>query len=179
MIRREETVAVGKFHKAHALKGELNATFEYPELMEDYLDSEAPLIVDFDGILTPFFAESYRTKGATGFLIKLDGIDSEEAARELVNKEIYAQWSRLADGDESLMLESDLIGFNVVDEEKGELGHVEDIDDSTANELILVRTPEDSIIYIPLVDDFITGVDEETKTLHVSLPEELLNLNEG
>lgn len=177
MITHDELIEIGKFRKIHGLKGELNATFEFEELIEDYIDGDNPLVVDIDGIYVPFYAETLRPKGATSFLVKLDGLDSGEEAQAMVNKEIYALRDKITPEGEELLLQDELVGFRVVDTEFGEIGVIEDIDDSTANELILVKTPSDEIIYIPLADDFIQSVDEEERVVTVAIPEALLNLN--
>ncbi len=177
MIRKEELIEIGKFHKIHGLKGELNAIFDFDDLVEDYIADGNPLVVDVDGIYVPFYAESIRPKGSTSFLVKLDGLDSGEEAQGMVNKGVFALRDKITPEGEELLLQDELVGYAVVDSEFGEIGVIEEIDDSTANELILVKTPSGEIIYVPLVDDFIDSIDEEHRIMNVSIPESLLSLN--
>ena len=57
------------------------------------------------------------------------------------------------------------------------IGKVVDIDTNTENELFIVETPEGRTVYIPLTEDFIEKMDEEGKTVHMRLPDGLLDLN--
>ena len=77
MITRAEISPIGKFHKTHALKGELNAVLD---VEADLIDTKRPLIVDIDGIFVPFYCDSVRPKGHFSSLVKLQGIDSEADA---------------------------------------------------------------------------------------------------
>lgn len=179
MILKEEIVEIGKFQKAHALKGELNAVLEIPI---EFIEEENPLIIEVDGIPVPFFAESVRKKGSTSFLLKLKGIDSEEDAKKFVNKVIYALKDKLKtfyeeEGEEFLEKNS-LIGFNILDSATGQkIGEIIDIDDSTVNILLHVKTSAEEIIYIPIVEDWILDLDEENKLFKMMLPEGLIELN--
>ena len=177
MINKDSITEIGKFQKTHALKGELNAILNIDEA---YIEDGNPLIIEMDGIPVPFYAESIRPKGATSFLIKIKGIDDIDEANQLVNKEIFAIRKDLEPYiEEGDMLQDDLIGFEVEDEQFGYIGKLEYIEDSTQNELFVVRTPEDEEIFIPLVPDFIKEIDDENSRIITSLPESLVNLNKN
>ena len=152
MIDKNNLVEIGKFQRTHALKGELNAILDIPE-------------------------EYVRQKGATSYLIKLEGVDTVEDASELVNSPISVPKDVLQEYVGDVMYEDDIEGFKVIDTHFGEIGILEYIDDSTENELMVVKTPEEEEIYIPLVDDFIINIDEGNKEIHTSLPEGLITLN--
>lgn len=175
MIKKEDLTEIGKFQKTHALRGELNAILDIDEA---YVEDGNPLIVDIDGISVPFYVESVRPKGATSFLIKLKGIDNVEDASEMVNKEIYAMRERLSEYmDDDMVLRQDLMGYEVIDDEFGRLGELVHIEDSTQNELMVILTESGDELYVPLVDDFITGIDEEKRVINTSIPKDLLELN--
>lgn len=179
MIKEEEISAVGKLQKTHALKGELNVMLD---IDPEYLESGNPAIIDIDGIFVPFYAESVRSKGSFSYLVKFDGIDSEFEARKLVNKTVYAVKDKLKEYlednyDDEYALYDDLIGCTIVDVETGVIGKVVDIDSNTENELFIVETPEGNIVYIPLTEDFIKEIDEANRTILMTLPDGLLDLN--
>lgn len=179
MIKEEEISAVGKLQKTHALKGELNVMLD---IDPEYLEEGNPAIIDIDGIYVPFYAESIRTKGSFSYLLKFEGIDSEFEAKKLVNKTIYARKDKLKEYieenyDEDYTLYDDLIGCTIVDTEKGEIGNVVEIDSNTENELFIVERPDGDTVYIPLTEDFIEEIDEDSKTIRMNLPDGLLDLN--
>lgn len=175
MIEKLKLTEIGKFQKTHALRGELNAILDIDEA---YVDDGNPLIVEIEGIPVPFYAESIRQKGSTSFLIKLKGVDNVEDASEMVNKEIFALRDNLTDYiDEDMVLRQDLIGFDVEDVQFGKLGKLEHIEDSTQNELMVIKTEDDEELYIPLVEDFIVEIDELDRLIRTSIPKDLLELN--
>lgn len=178
MITEDKILNVGKFQKTHALKGELNALLD---IDADYLEEGNPMIVDMEGAFVPFYTDSLRTKGAESYLIKLAGVDSAEEARIFVNKDIYVERKPYADfmglDEDELILDTDLIGYTMIDDNFGILGTVADIDDATENVLFIVETPDGGELMIPAADDFINAIDEDKKTIEVEIPEQLLNLN--
>lgn len=176
MINAEEIIKVGKFQKTHALKGELNMI---SDIDPDYYLEGNPMIIEYDGILVPYYVETVRQKGSSSYLVKISGIDSEEAAGEFVNKEI-AILKKDAEhwlGDE-IIDSNELSGFSIFDSETGEeIGVVENIDDTTVNLLFIVKGNNGEEIFIPANEDFITEIDEGNKIIKMILPEGLINLN--
>ncbi len=179
MIEEKDITPVGKFQRTHALKGELNLILDIdPEFFEEGAN---PMIVEMDGCLIPFYAESIRTKGQTSYLVKLERIDTEEQARQYVNKTVNALKSELkdfmAEMGEDLFTSDDWNGFEVVDSTLGNLGKLERIDDSTANILMVIETPEGDELYIPLAEEFLEDVDNDSRVIKVNLPDGLVDLN--
>lgn len=69
-----------------------------------------------------------------------------------------------------------LINLVVVDEAEGELGPVIRVEENPAHPLLVVEAGKGSLHYIPLVDEFITSVDEAAGVIRVALPAGLLDL---
>ena len=117
MIRKEEVFKVGQLAKPHGVKGEIALTtrgdFGALEEMED------PYVVcDMDGILVPFFVESFRYKSDSVVLLKFDGLDTDEAVRPFVNKEAYLPLDAVSRDDlAGEMAWDDFVGYRVIDEE--------------------------------------------------------------
>lgn len=179
MIEEKDLTAVGKFQRTHALKGELNMILDIdPEFLEGGVN---PMIVEMDGCFIPFYAGSIRTKGVSSYLVKIDRIDSEEQARQFVNKTIFVLRSELKEymleNDEVLIDNAEWDGFDVYDKELGELGTLKRIDDSTVNVLLVIDTPAGDELYVPFVEEFIDEVDPEKKTIILNIPEGLVDIN--
>ena len=87
-----------------------------------------------------------------------------------MGEEIWIQRSDMTDEEEGLMTWQDLVGYTVMDEgvngEGVNVGVIAHIDESTINTL---ATLEDGRM-LPLHEDFILEIDEDTRTLHVHLP---------
>lgn len=179
MIEQKNITAIGKFQKTHALKGELNAILDVDST---FLSEGNAIIVELDGIFVPFYASGIRPKGNTSYLVKLDGIDSEEEARRFVNKIIYALKSELAPflevEEEDIADEDDLIGYEIIDYDSNKvIGEIEDINSSTSNLLFIVVSPTGDTVYIPAAEEFIIEINDENKKIFMRLPEGLIELN--
>lgn len=176
MIVREEIIPVGKFNKPHALKGELNMLLD---IDPKYFEEGNPLIVDYEGIFVPYYLDSIRTKGKTSYLIKLSGVDSEEEATAFVNKDIYILKKDAEEWLDSDEIDSeDLIGFKVYDTiSRKNIGEIIEIDDSTQNIVLILKSEAGEEIYVPANDDLIDDIDEENKLITMTLPEGLLDIN--
>jgi len=96
MIRQEDVYKIGRLGKPHGVKGEI--TFHFQDDVFDRVDADY-LIIEVDGILVPFFIEEYRFRSDEVALLKLEDIDTQEAARQLTNSDVYFE-RRLSDEDE-------------------------------------------------------------------------------
>lgn len=177
MILQSQLTSVGKLFKPHGIKGELNAELDY-DLVPDGLRC---LILEIDGIFTPFFIESSRGKGTDRWLLKLEGVDDERQAAPLVNHEIYALTDELPfetgdDGEGEGVHLFDLIGFRLFDRDV-EIGTVEDIDDATANLLLIVGTPQGKTVFVPFAEAFVDEISPADKTIVMDIPDGILDLN--
>ncbi|WP_028909304.1 ribosome maturation factor RimM [Prevotella sp. AGR2160] len=191
MISRDSIYKIGVIGKPHGVKGEV--TFNFDDDVFDRTDADY-LILDVDGILVPFFMEEYRFKNDEMALMKFEDIDTQEQARTLTGCEVFfpREKAQEAEGEASL---SQLVGFTLVnaeeltaDAEKANgtaaddstgtpVGTIRAIDDSTANLLLEVETPNGRQLLIPMSDDLITNIDWEGHRLVMRIPEGLLDLN--
>ena len=173
MIRREELIKIGQFNKPHGVRGEISFTFS-----DDVFDrGESPYIVCcIDNIYVPFFIEEYRFKTGTTALIKLVDIDSDEAARDFTNLEVFYPKSHYIENDEEATPDDYFIGFTISDITYGTLGEVTAIDDSTINVLFVVTTPDERELLIPVQEAFVRAIDEDERIIHMDLPDGLLDM---
>ena len=168
MIRHEDVYRIGKIGKPHGVKGEVS--FQFDDDIFDRADADF-LILELDGILVPFFMEEYRFRSDSLALMKLEGIDTQERARELTNCEVF--FPREQQDDEENLSWAAIIGFTVIDEQTNTpVGTIASVDDSTENVLFEL---EDGTL-IPASEDLITNIDTKKRTITIDLPEGLLAL---
>ena len=169
MIKREEVYKIGKLGKAHGIKGEISFLFD--DDVFDRTDADY-LILDIDGILVPFFIEEYRFKTDSNALMKFEGMDTQEQARELTGCDVYFP-RELADGDNDGLSWAALVGFELVQAQTGEVvGKIASIDDTTINILFEL----DNGKLIPASEELITNVDTKKQQIEIELPEGILEL---
>lgn len=154
------------------MHGELLFTFD-----DDIFDQvEADYIVCLmDGILVPFFFESYRFRSDSTALIKLEGIDTEQQARRMTNVEVYFPKEHAEKLEDNELTWNYFVGFLIKDINKGEIGKVTDVDDSTINTLFVVDHKGNEVL-IPAQDDFMVELNRKKKVITMHLPEGLLEL---
>ena len=170
MILDGDIMPVGQFIKPHGIKGEISASFIYDI---DILENDVPVICRIDGIFVPFFIESARVKSGSTYLLKIDGIDDEKAAKMMANRQIYMRKSDVGEAD--FEFSDSLIGYDIYTGGK-HIGHIVDIDDSTENVLFVVENKKNEILYIPVAEEFVVGLDDSDKKIEMELPDGLLDL---
>lgn len=169
MIRKEEVYKIGKLGKAHGVKGEISFLFD--DDVFDRADTDY-LILDMDGILVPFFIEEYRFKTDDNALMKFEGIDSQERARELTGCDVFFP-REMAEDDDMQMSWAAIVGFELIDATSGKTaGRIASVDDTTIN--ILFELEDGKLI--PASEELITHIDTKKQQLFIRLPEGILDL---
>ncbi len=169
MIKKEEVFKIGRLGKAHGVKGELS--FMFDDDVFDRVDADY-LVLDVDGILVPFFIEEYRFRSDSTALVKFEGVDTQERARELTNTDVYFPRS-LAESDDEQLSWSFFVGFTMIDATTGQsVGKIAAVDDTTMN--ILFELEDGTLV--PAAEELIEKVDQKKKQITIALPEGLIGL---
>lgn len=138
----------------------------------DTLDFKEPVFITFDGLQVPFFILDCTPKGGK-VVVHLNDVNNLEDAEEIVGCTIYADVELEEDDD------LDFTGWAIVDRGRriGTCTGIEDIPGNPCLEVQLAgsseraRTPVS--VLIPLHEDFIAEVDENSRTLSLELPDGL------
>ena len=169
MIKEEEVYKIGKLGKTHGVKGEISFLFD--DDVFDRVDANY-LVLMVDGILVPFFMEEYRFRSDTTAIVKFEGIDTQERARELTGCDVWFPRA-LADSDDDTITWAAIVGFDIIDANSGKpVGRIASVDDTTLNILFCL---EDGRL-IPASEDLITSIDKGNRTITINIPEGLLDL---
>ena len=165
MIKEENLFKIGLFAKPHGIKGEITLSTDYD--ISD-IQGEPYIVCDMDGILVPFFIDSYRQKSNTAVLIKFENIDTEDKVKLLTGKTAFVPSDMLPTYDDDDNSWSRITGYIVIDDKQATIGRVRDVDDSTMNILLRVEYKDNDIL-IPAA--IINSIHHEAKTIEVILPE--------
>ncbi len=130
------------------------------------LDFKEPVFITFDGLQVPFFILDYTPKGGKA-VVHLNDVHNLEDAEEMAGRTIYADVE--LEEDEYL----DFTGWVIVDRGRriGTCTGLEDIPGNPCLEVCL--EPDGSSVLIPLHEDFIVKIDEDSRTLSLILPDGL------
>lgn len=164
---KEEVYKIGKLGKAHGIKGEVS--MQVDDDIFDRTDAEF-LILELDGIMVPFFMEEYRFKSDDTALIKFEGVDTQERARELTGADVYFPAPTDSSQDHEISYAM-LVGFNVINSNNGKtIGKIAFIDEQTINTMFELN---DGTL-LPASEELIEGVDIENKNISLNIPDGLL-----
>lgn len=168
MIRQEDVFKIGRLGKPHGVSGEVS--FQFDDDVFDRTDCDY-LLLSIEGILVPFYIEEYRFHGSETALVKFCDIDTQQRAAELTGCDVYFP-RNLADGNDGLQSWARIVGYMILDINNGErkVGRIASVDDSTIN---LLFELEDGTL-IPASEDLIAGIDPQSQTIRMKLPEGLV-----
>ena len=158
---RKGYVAVGFVRAPHGIQGELTV---YP--MTDFPDRFMPGSVLLAGD-AKYTISGVRTHQKT-LLLALEGIDTRNQADELRGKLLEVPEAALPRLEEDEYFRFDIVGINVVDANGTALGKVEEVLETGANDVYIVRDA-DSELLIPAIDSVIMEIDTEAHRMIVEL----------
>ena len=167
-----EYFKIGKFLAAHGVKGEL--------LLQHQLGKKTSLkglqtifIEDRKNSFLPWFVESTRIKSNEAVFMKLEGINTREAAINLAQKEA---WVTEADIKKFAAKSSpiSLLGYEIVTHQKI-LGNILEVIDQSHQLLCKIEIEKREVL-IPLNEDTLKKIDHKNRQVVVNLPDGLLEI---
>ena len=172
-MSENEVFKIGQVLKIHGVKGKIEMSvtedvFVYAEC--DYL------FFKLEGLLVPFFVDSYISKGADRALVKLDDIDDADGARLLLNAEVYFPLEEMPEREREVNTWNYLTGFKIYDLKEGYIGEVRAVNTQSANTLLFVETSNGQEVMIPVHPELVRDLNEKKREMLMDLPEGLLTL---
>ncbi len=170
---KSEFLQIARVLKSNGTEGEILIGFR--EISPEDLNQKEPVFITFDGLPVPFFIESFSRKGTNRALARLTGVKNLQDAEELVGKDIFAKPDGINEyesADDGLTVE-DLIGWTLKDADGNAVGEITDYEDIPGNTCLYVDTKGGQVM-IPLHEDLILSVDEDSESISVSIPEGLI-----
>lgn len=168
-------LTIGKITGVHGLGGNLKV-WSWAQSPGTFTPGLAVVLKDEDKTLDP--GQEYviiRTgRYKKGVLLTLEGVSTREASEALVGKLVMVDKTNLPDLNEDTWYWQDLIGLTVVDTCKGEVGSVEQLFPTGADDILVVtnQTPQGKQeLLIPMNAVFIKDINLETGVISTQLPE--------
>lgn len=181
MIEKHNCRQIGVIVKAHGISGEIVIRL-FDEFSMDDMNTKF-IFVDLDGGLVPFLLEEARQRNKTDVLAKLEQIKDEKSAVQVMDAPVYVEKvekEASEDGDEPTAEQGSsayqLIGYQCQAIGFGPIGEIVAIKEITKNPLFEIDH-EGKEILIPIVEDFIAGIDDEKRSILFELPEGLIDLD--
>lgn len=163
---------VGKIVKTHGLKGEVTLRIDNEQF--DEIEELNYFLLDINDKLIPYFVENITFHSNKSFVLFQD-LKTLEAANQLVGISVYLPLDLLPEKDGNDFYSHEVIDFLVVDEEKGELGKVQEIIEYPTQSLIQILINGKEVL-IPIHDDIIQDVNREEKKIYINAPNGLIDM---
>lgn len=163
--------SIGYVSKTRGLKGELQIYLEI-ENPQDYKNMES-LFLEINQKPVPFFIDKLLLQKNIMY-VYLEGIDHIDKANSYVGKGAYVLTKNKPKNTNDNSHKS-LIGFTVVDEQLGELGQINSIQE-LPSQLIANMVYQNKEVLFPLNDQFVTSINKKNKIINVDLPDGLIDL---
>lgn len=192
----KDLTEIGRTGKTHGINGELNAVFDggvpdWPPVDDEgkvIADAKVFVIFEINGIMVPFRIISIRPKGVEAAIIALKGVNDEKEASPLTEHSVYMDdedmtilFGQEEEDEDDVFYLDNMIGFkafNHTGEGDMPLGEISAIDDTTANVLFIITSPEGKELLIPANDDFIYMLRPDGRDEVIfDIPGDLININ--
>ncbi len=121
----------------------------------------------------PYFISFSKIKNEKETYIKLDGIESKEAARVLIKKEVW-----LSENDFKKFTASSapisFLGFTIINDKEA-IGEVIEVIEQP-HQILCVVMIDGKEVLIPIHENSLEKIDKKNRKLYLNLPEGLLDL---
>lgn len=164
-------VPIGRVVKTHGLKGEVSVAAA-PGLSLSSLVGTEVWLVPPPASARCGVIDSVRS-GPKGPLVKVSGFDAVDAARAICGCDLLVRRDALPAGFGEAAEEDDLVGVEVVDEERGLLGTISEVIVTGANDVWVVEGAFGEVL-IPVIEDVVVDMGEAGEPITVRLLDGLM-----
>ncbi len=173
-MKKEECFYLGKVVRKHSYKGEvvLKLDTDEPDLYQDL----EMVLLELSGKLLPFFIEESLLQKGNQLRVKFEDFTTEADADRILKKEAYLPLTMLPKLEGNKFYYHEIIDFDLVDTNFGLVGKVVGVNDSTAQDLFIVKNADGKEILIPLIDEFLEKIDRKNKQIQVTTPKGLIEM---
>ena len=170
----EDCFYLGKVTKPWGVKGQ-QVLFLDVDSPEEYAELDSAF-VEVKGKLVPYFFHIDQLNGNKA-IVTFEEITADQAAA-LCGHELYLPLDLLPKLEGNKFYFHEVVGFKVIDSEKGDIGALAQVIDYPAQPLFQVMKNGVEIL-IPVIDPVIKKVDRKLKTIFIEAPNGLIDLYLG
>jgi 16S rRNA processing protein RimM len=170
-MKKEDCFYLGKIVKPFSFKGELVLFFDVDDI-ENYIDLEF-VYLEIKDKLIKYEINNLRLQG-NKMVCQFKDVTKEES-NMLIGKEMYLPLEFLPKLSGNKFYFHEVIGFNVQDKEKGNIGVIKEIYDNTVQPIMSIDDNGKEIL-IPIINNVVKNVDRENKLISIEAPQGLIDI---
>lgn len=168
---------LGRAYRAHGLSGEIKVIPEtddptrFEALSALYVgqNPDTARLANVQGV------RYQHTRKGTLVILKLETVDSREAAEALRGALLYAPADALPELDADEFYLRDLVGLTAIEENGNRIGVVEDVLTFPGQDMLVIARDRQASAMVPAVPEFVTAVDLEAGQITLRVIEGLLD----
>lgn len=160
-------ISIGKVAQTYGIQGYLKV-MSFSGVPDRFLKLKT-IYMEIDQEMRGFIVEDAKLQHMAT-LLKLRGVDTREAARFLVKKELWVPEDQMIDLPEDTFFVHDLVGLKVFDTAQQYLGELQEVMQNTGNDIYVVRE-DDREILVPAVSEFVKEINLQEGKMVVQLIE--------
>lgn len=173
----KQNIVIGKIIGAHGVHGEIKV-FPITDDARRFFDlSEVFLLFEDERSDRSFVVRNVRLAGKF-VILSFEGIDDRDKAHSLSGEYISVDREQAVLLSEGSYFIADLIGCDVWDDEKGLLGSIRDVLQSSGADVFAVARKNKKDLLIPFVKSVVYDVDISKRQIHLRLPAGLFEVYE-
>jgi 16S rRNA processing protein RimM len=172
----KDYIHIGKLVAVFGVKGELILKHSLGK-KSNLKEASAIFVEETKGSYIPYFLETAKAKDEEETFIKLEGVNSKEAAARFTAKPVWlldADFRKIAGKDAPISL----LGYEVITDEDENLGPIEEVIEQP-HQVLLRVTLEGNEALIPLHAETLDKIDRVAQKVYVTLPDGLLDIYRG
>lgn len=168
-----DLLEVGKIVNTHGLRGEVKVVpwTDYPEVFEDIETVYIKKKSDFERL--DIAGTKYQKNN---LIIRFAQLKDINEAEKYKNRVLYAERASLGELPEGVYYIADLIGLDVVKEDREKVGVISDVFNTGSNDIYEVKREGQKNLLLPVIDDVVLNIDIENKKVTVRMMEGLEDL---
>ena len=178
MINQEECFYLGYLSKTYGIKGELIAKLDVDT--PDKYQCITSLFIELAPNIAPVSIAVLEIRISLNGVARIlfEGINTIEKAKPMVGKSLFLPLTMLPSLKENLFYFHEIIGFDVLDVNHGNIGKVDEVLEYPHQAIIQVKNGNKEIL-IPAIDKMIVKVDRKNNILEVNTPDGLIDVYLG
>jgi 16S rRNA processing protein RimM len=166
-------ILLGRITKIRGYEGVITVRLE--KTFSENIPKMESVFIETEGRPVPFFISESEYTGGDIIKLKFEGYESFEKISEFSGCRVFLTSIR-----EDIILSADIEsikGYKVVLRDKKHLGIITDIIQNPGQWLIIILSPDNKEILVPLHEDFIVSFDNKKKIIVMDIPEGLTEIN--
>jgi len=164
-------ILLGRITRIHGIEGTVIIRLE-KDFIENVPEMES-VFIETEGVPVPFFVLELEYTGGDILKLKFKGYESIEKVSEFNGCRIFLTTTSHAVEKKTESIK----GFSVILKDGRTLGKITAIKQNPGQDLLIIQTPGNGEILVPLHEDFIIKTDKRSGTIIMDLPEGLTDLN--